>query len=148
MTKEKSSVRLRVLCKPIPPNTWLGKATEFGVRHRDGTIVFGRGGAGSQFAVELEWALDPKQESPRFYGPIVFKSGKEQQSLYLVWRYRSSRETINAVKVHLEGIDADLLERAKKTGGVLETKAETPRWGVDNDWHGLGVGREWNLKAK
>jgi hypothetical protein len=124
---------------------------ELGARHKDGTLVPGEPGpAGTvRFTVDTEWAINPKTGRPKFYGPFVFNGGTDQQSAYLRWVTKAKpREIINALKVHLETIDRQLVEAAAKAGGLLETRADTPRWGIDPNWHGLWAGRDWRVKKR
>jgi hypothetical protein len=74
---------------------------------------------------------------------FVFNAGSDQQSLYLRWvTARPPQETISALEIHLETIDHALLEKAGTSGELLETRADAPRCGGDQNWHGLGIGRE------
>jgi Family of unknown function (DUF5990) len=156
VTREKSDrpsarepIRFRIVCRPIPPKRYLGHATVYGVRHRDGGVVPGKAaGAGAmRFTVDAEWSLHPRTGRPRFYGPFVFDAGGHQ-ALNLRWtKATPPHETIEGVKVHLETIDPPLLERLREKGGLLETKADIPPWGA-HQRHGLGVGQIWQLKQR
>ena len=152
MKPERHPIRFRVVCRPTPPESYHGKPTGFGARHKEAGLVPAKPGgkAGTAaFTFEAEWAFNAKTGRPKFYGPFVFDGGADQQSLYLRWETSGTpREVIAALKIHLETVDRTLAEKATRSGGVLETTADAPRWGVDKNWHGLGIGREWTLKAR
>jgi hypothetical protein len=86
MKPERTPIRFRIICRPIPPATYQGKPTEFGARHQDGTLIAGKPAAASSlaFTIDAEWAFNPRARRPVFYGPFVFKTG-DAQSLYLRW---------------------------------------------------------------
>jgi hypothetical protein len=125
------TVRLRVICVPMPPRTFGGR-TEIelemqyleelrpGVEREDGSM---------QFECEARVKRNPKTGSPNFLGPWVFGPA-EARHLYLNWTGVEDqvRVRFGRIKIHLASITWEQIEAASRgSGEVLEASVS----GVD-----------------
>lgn len=118
------TVRLRVICAPMPPKTFGGR-TEIeltmqyredlrpGVECEDGSM---------QFECEVRVKRNPKTGSPNFLGPWVH-GPSEARHLYLNWEGAEDqvRVRFGRMKIHLASITWEQIEAVcQGSGGVLE----------------------------
>jgi len=140
---ESGSVRLRVTSK-IAPERHEGRATEFGLQDKKKNLQRGEPTGRQLLRFDIE-ALATLHESgrPRFRGVYVHNGAKGAQHLYIGWRYVGEPTWINRLKVHLD-MSWDDVQSAIDDQSCLVADGTGPEWGVLKDWHGLGVGRQWD----
>jgi uncharacterized protein DUF5990 len=118
------TVRLRVICAPMPPKAF-GVRTEIelamqylqelrpGVEREDGAM---------QFECEVRVKRNPKHGHPNFLGPWVHGPA-EARHLYLNWEGAEDqvRVRFGRMKIHLAAITWEQIEAVSQVlGGVLE----------------------------
>jgi Family of unknown function (DUF5990) len=118
------TVRLRVICAPMPPKTFGGRteielAMQYlkelcpGVEREDGSM---------QFECEVRVKGNLKNGNPNFLGPWVH-GPSEARHLYLNWLGTEGDERVQfgRMKIHLASITWEQIEAVSQTaGGVLE----------------------------
>ena len=118
------TVRLRMICAPMPPKT-VGGRTEIelamqylkelcpGVEREDGSM---------RFECEVRVKRSPKNGTPNFLGPWVH-GPSEARHLYLNWLGTEGDERVQfgRMKIHLAAITWEQIEAVSQAmGGVLE----------------------------
>jgi len=118
------TVRLRVICAPMPPKVfWARTEIELamqylkelrpGVEHEDGSM---------QFECEVRVKRNPKNGNPNFLGPWVHGPAGARH-LYLNWQGTEGhvRVQFGRMKIHLASITWEQIEAVSQvSGGVLE----------------------------
>jgi hypothetical protein len=118
------TVRLRVICAPMPPKAFGGRteielAMQYlqelhpGVEREDGSM---------QFECEVRVKRNPKNGNPNFLGPWVHGPA-DARHLYLNWQGAEDhvRVRFGRMKIHLAAITWEQIEAVSQvSGGVLE----------------------------
>jgi hypothetical protein len=118
------TVRLRVICAPMPPRTFGGRteielAMQYlkelrpGVEREDGSM---------QFKCEVRVKRNAKNGHPNFLGPWVHGPA-EARHLYLNWQGTEGQERVQfgRMKIHLASITWEQIEAVSQLpGGVLQ----------------------------
>src|SRR5437763_6946484 len=118
------TVRLRVICAPMPPKAFGGRteielAMQYlkelcpGVEREDGSMQF-------ECEVRVKW--NPKNGSPNFLGPWVHGPA-EARHLYLNWEGAEDQVQVQfgRMKIHLASITWEQIETVSQVpGGVLQ----------------------------
>ena len=117
------TVRLRVICAPMPPKAFGGRteielAMQYlkelrpGVEREDGSM---------QFECVVRVKRNPKSGNPNFLGPWVHGPA-EARHLYLNWQGTEGQERVQfgRMKIHLASITWEQIEAVSQvSGGVL-----------------------------
>ncbi len=118
------TVRLRVICAPMPPKVFGGRteielAMQYqkelcaGVEREDGSM---------QFECEVRVQRNPKDGRPNFLGPWVH-GPSEARHLYLNWlgTEDDARVQFGRMKIHLASVTGEQIEAVSQlSGGVLQ----------------------------